>query len=139
MSNLPKENVSMDDDLAQLLDSLKYRPVATTAAQMRLAAATIEAQMDTIENLRKSFSEHCQDCCCARSWKALGITDYTGLSIPEHIERLRNALLKAVEAVQVWHNMGVPAKDRSNLWDLYWRNAPEMKPIREALTTEAKS
>lgn len=35
---------------------------------------------------------HCTDCCCARSWKALGITRYTGLSIPEHIEKMRKAL-----------------------------------------------
>ncbi len=35
---------------------------------------------------------HCRDCCCARAWKALGITEYTGLSIPEHIELLRNQL-----------------------------------------------
>ena len=40
---------------------------------------------------------HCVDCCCARSWKALGIVSYTGKSIPEHIEELRTALLKAVE------------------------------------------
>lgn len=33
--------------------------------------------------------EHCKDCCCARSWKALGITSYTGKSIPEHIAALR--------------------------------------------------
>jgi hypothetical protein len=32
---------------------------------------------------------HCKDCCCARSWKALGITAYTGKSIPEHIADLR--------------------------------------------------
>jgi hypothetical protein len=35
---------------------------------------------------------HCRDCCCARSWKALGITSYTGKSIPEHIEQLRTVL-----------------------------------------------
>ncbi len=45
----------------------------------------------------------------------------------------RAALLKAVECIQEWHNMGVPRKDRSNLWDLYWRNAPELREIREAL------
>jgi hypothetical protein len=78
--------------------------------------------------------EHCRDCCCARSWKALGITEYTGKSIPEHIEQMRSALLKAVECIQVWHNMGMPPKQASNMWDIYWRNAPEMKPIREALT-----
>jgi len=32
---------------------------------------------------------HCVDCCCARSWKALGIVSYTGKSIPEHISELR--------------------------------------------------
>jgi hypothetical protein len=31
---------------------------------------------------------HCHDCCCAQSWIALGVTEYTGLSIPEHIEQL---------------------------------------------------
>ncbi|MCK5612076.1 hypothetical protein KAR91_59950 [Candidatus Pacearchaeota archaeon] len=35
---------------------------------------------------------HCRDCCCARSWKALGITEKTGKSIPEHIEELRQQL-----------------------------------------------
>jgi len=33
--------------------------------------------------------KHCQDCCCARAWKALGIDSYTGKSIPEHIEELK--------------------------------------------------
>ena len=33
---------------------------------------------------------HCEDCCCARSWKALGITEYTGKSIPEHITELQS-------------------------------------------------
>jgi hypothetical protein len=35
---------------------------------------------------------HCRDCCCARSWEALGITTYTSLSIPEHIRLLREQL-----------------------------------------------
>ena len=41
--------------------------------------------------------EHCKDCCCARCWKALGITEYTSLSIPEHIDALRaeNARFRA--------------------------------------------
>ena len=41
---------------------------------------------------------HCKDCCCARSWEALGITAYTGRSIPEHIEALReeNERLRAL-------------------------------------------
>lgn len=39
-----------------------------------------------------SSDQHCRDCCCARSWKALRVTEYTGLSIPEHIEALRSTL-----------------------------------------------
>jgi len=35
---------------------------------------------------------HCEDCCCARSWTALGINEYTGKSIPEHITALRSQL-----------------------------------------------
>jgi hypothetical protein len=38
---------------------------------------------------------HCKDCCCAQTWKALGITGYTGRSIPEHIIELRNELARA--------------------------------------------
>ena len=44
---------------------------------------------------------HCSDCCCARSWKALGVDKYDGKSIPEHIEQLQDKIkqLKA-EAAQ---------------------------------------
>ena len=41
------------------------------------------------------IDDHCTDCCCARSWEALGISEYTGKSIPEHITELRTALQKA--------------------------------------------
>jgi hypothetical protein len=34
-------------------------------------------------------TNHCVDCCCARSWKALGNPGYTGESIPEHIDKLK--------------------------------------------------
>lgn len=47
----------------------------------------------------------------------------------------RDALVKAVDCIREWHNTGIPAKHRSELWDIYWRNSPEMKPIREALST----
>ena len=40
---------------------------------------------------------HCRDCCCARSWEALGITEYDGRSIPEHITTLRERIA-ALEA-----------------------------------------
>jgi hypothetical protein len=52
-------------------------------------------------------------------------------------ERLRAALVKAVEVIQTWHNMGMSGKQASEMWDIYWRNAPEMKLIREALAEAA--
>lgn len=53
--------------------------------------------------------------------------------------RMRAALVKAVEVIQQWHNGGLRGKDASELWDIYWRNAPEMKQIREALTDDLVS
>lgn len=50
------------------------------------------------------------------------------------IERLRSALVKSVAVIQTWHNQGIPVRECSKLWDIYWRNAPEMGLIREALT-----
>lgn len=47
----------------------------------------------------------------------------------DEITHLRGAVLKAVEVIQTWHNMG----GNESVWDIYWRSAPEMKPIREAL------
>ena len=32
---------------------------------------------------------HCKDCCCAKALEALEIKEYDGLSIPEHIEKLK--------------------------------------------------
>ena len=45
------------------------------------------------------MTHHCHDCCCATAWRALGVTDYTVLSLPEHITALR-AKLKGVEEVR---------------------------------------
>ena len=39
-------------------------------------------------------SEHCKDCCCAKSWEALGIKEFTGLSIPEEIQKLKKELFE---------------------------------------------
>lgn len=44
-------------------------------------------------------NEHCIDCCCARSWKALGISEYTGKSIPEHICEMKGELVKALRGL----------------------------------------
>ena len=60
-----------------------------------------------LESLRASLAAtgHCKDCCCARSWNALGVSEYTGKSIPEHItalieerDRLQEVLSDYIEA-----------------------------------------
>ena len=55
------------------------------------------------------------------------------LSLTAERDRLREALVHSVTVIQDWHNMDMPQKQRSDLWDIYWRNAPEMKKIRAAL------
>jgi hypothetical protein len=50
------------------------------------------------------------------------------------IQELSDALVKAVDCIRVWHNADVPEKQRSELWDIYWRNAPELTEIRLALS-----
>ena len=46
---------------------------------------------------------HCRDCCCAMSWKALGIDEYTGRSIPEEIERLNERIAKLEAELEEWN------------------------------------
>lgn len=59
---------------------------------------------------------HCRDCCCARSWKALGITDYTGRAIPEHIEDIVQALSGMIGLVQLLsHNGDIPPDIRADM------------------------
>ena len=47
-----------------------------------------------------SEEEHCKDCCCARSWKALGVTAYDGKSIPDHITALTAKLERCEAALE---------------------------------------
>jgi hypothetical protein len=49
--------------------------------------------------LQQEKANHCKDCCCARSWEALGVQSYTGQSIPEHITTLRAELQQAREEI----------------------------------------
>ena len=51
---------------------------------------------------------------------------------------LRNALLKAVEVIRLWHDGTLELEAPSNAtWRIYYNNAPEMKEIREALERHA--
>jgi hypothetical protein len=61
-------------------------------------------------------TNHCRDCCCARSWKALGITAYTGRAIPEHIEDSMQALSGLIGLVQLLsRNEDIPAAIRARM------------------------
>ncbi len=68
------------------------------------------------EQLAAEREKHCKDCCCARSWEALGITSHTGMSIPEHIQQLREQLAAEREKAQEflkgwdWDRWGEPPK-----------------------------
>ena len=62
------------------------------AALISAAPAWLRELCDEVEELRGG---HCKDCCCAQSWKVLGITEYDGLSIPSHIATLRRDLAEA--------------------------------------------
>jgi len=42
----------------------------------------------TRQQVELAATLHCRDCCCAQSWKALGVTQYTGKSIPDYITGL---------------------------------------------------
>lgn len=50
-------------------------------------------------------------------------------------DKLRAALLTAVETIRIWHNMDLRNPETASaLWDTYWRHSPEMRVIREALS-----
>lgn len=46
-----------------------------------------------LDACKKAYDEaqtsHCKDCCCGRAWEALGVKEYTGKSISEHILELK--------------------------------------------------
>lgn len=52
-------------------------------------------------------------------------------SIEAQRDELAEALHSAVEVIKTWHNMD----GSEDVWQIYYDHAPEMKPIREALTT----
>jgi urease accessory protein UreF len=76
---------------------LKHRWWCAVNHQAAVAAALVEAWCEG----ELAEASHCKDCCCARSWAALGITDYTGKSIPEQIADLRAKLAEAKKAYRM--------------------------------------
>lgn len=82
--------------LSEFSGLLTGNPDAVTSLREWQVKTMVE-EIERLKEVEKERDEakkgHCKDCCCAQSWKALGITQYTGKSIPEHITDLRNKLI----------------------------------------------
>lgn len=93
----------------ELIDQLRYRPVATTAAQMRKAADLLERDGARIAELEAEIARLCaeverltaeQDAVSA----AIGTNEYMdppdggNVSLAEQVRRMRDALLARAEA-----------------------------------------
>jgi len=62
------------------------------------------------------------------------LTEHIFHGCPEHpATKLRAALVLAVELIRQWHCMGMAKECSKVAWELYRDNAPEMRPILEAL------
>ena len=100
---------------------------AKTAERAEAWAAKLtyveEEVQPIIANLRADLAEAkahpCRDCCCARSWQALGVAEHTGLSIPEHIEGLKVRVEQAEAAL-------AEAQERIKTLVIYGDSASEL-------------
>jgi hypothetical protein len=114
-NNIEGMCATYEAEIAKYQGGITYRPNNATAQVEAMKAALAYggytrpvvsvdiASMDAAYALGKLEAEsaqqpddssikpegHCVDCCCARAWKALGITQYTGKSVAEHITELR--------------------------------------------------
>jgi len=55
----------------------------------RISKASDGGRVMDIHKIVFGEVERCKDCCCARSWKALGNPEYDGRGIDEHVAALR--------------------------------------------------
>lgn len=53
------------------------------------------------DEAKREALEHCKDCCCARSWKALGNPTYNGMAIDERITALRESHDRLLEQLKL--------------------------------------
>lgn len=61
---------------------------------------------------------------------------YKIFKLKQEKEELKQALLKSINIIKTWHNMGMNEPQAKECWNIYFNNAPEMKIIREALENE---
>lgn len=89
----------------------------------------VERVMQVIRPYLRTTDQHCKDCCCTRSWKALGITEYTGKSIAEHIEELRKLKPEIVEL----------EKTKEALWFVRTKVISNIETIKHFMVTGEKA
>lgn len=91
-----RENLRVKLDIAnQAINAATVQMQTLHEEHLQELEAVTRERDEAREQLQSTLndnSRHCRDCCCARAWKALGITEYTGRSIPEEIEHLRTQL-----------------------------------------------
>jgi len=76
-------------DVERVAKAIKAQMVKTETRITPYTPEDTELWLNGLAEAAINSMHHCKDCCCARAWAALGITEYTGKSISEHIEELR--------------------------------------------------
>lgn len=142
--------------------------IESPASQPPVGGVEAGEQENIIENLRaernqyrEAFEARLEEIETLKQWKESAISvmpdmqeigRLLGVRVGESIhdkivpgiERLLEVLEKSVEIIKDWHNMParvtkkMPQEDIQRMWSIYYDNAPEMKPIREALSTNQR-
>jgi hypothetical protein len=74
--------------------------------------------------------------------KALGWPGSVRNLLPPRVQKLAEAIDAALEIIKTWHaisGIGLTPEAQETAWNLYFRNSPEMQPIREALAVFGKN
>jgi endogenous inhibitor of DNA gyrase (YacG/DUF329 family) len=53
------------------------------------------------------------------------------LKTGQRLMEAAKVLKVAVGIIRQWHGMGMPEVAEKQAWEIYWKNAPEMTPIRK--------
>jgi hypothetical protein len=88
IANLPSVHVRKDQILELVERAVSEEKRSSDACQQAQADLWSQAVREKDARIAELERGHCKDCCCARSWEALGITTYTGMDIPDHIRAL---------------------------------------------------
>ena len=106
--------------------------------EQRIRAALSETlQRDTLRQMGITDDR------CFRDLHRWGLENFTRHLRPLYaeqqaeLERLRKALESAVKVIRVWSEMGsragLPQEALDRAWEIYYKQSPEMQPIRAAL------